>query len=78
MKSKNEPRTQTLNKLMEKLSAFWFSLGYVSGKSLLVTDYLSRNPAEVGYHPDRIVPITFCTASSDLIECLENENGMMV
>lgn len=64
MKSKHQPPTQRLKKLLEKPSAFSFSLGYVSGKSLLFTDYLSRNPPEGGErYPDRIVPIIFSTVS---------------
>ncbi len=79
IKSKNEPPTQRLKKIVEKLSAFSFSLGYVKGKSLLVTDYLSRNVPDNDHEDqDRVVLITFSTASSDLLECLENIVGRIV
>ncbi len=42
IKSKNEPPIRRLKKLVEKLSTFSFSLGYVKGKSLLITDYLHQ------------------------------------
>ena len=68
---RTEPLTQRIKKLLEKLSAFSFKLGYMKGSDLLVTDYLSRSTTEDN-NPSTIVPISF-GASSDLIECLEKE-----
>jgi hypothetical protein len=44
MKSKHEPPTERIKRLLEKLSAYSMKVGYRKGSTMVIADYLSRNP----------------------------------
>lgn len=44
MKSKTEPATDRIKRLLEKLSNYSMTVGFRKGASLVIADYLSRNP----------------------------------
>ena len=44
LKSKNEPATNRIKRLLERLSEYSMSVGFRKGSSLVISDYLSRNP----------------------------------
>ena len=44
MKSKVEPQTDRIKRLLEKLSSYAIKIGFKKGSSLVIADYLSRNP----------------------------------
>jgi hypothetical protein len=53
LKSKAEPPNDRFKKLIEKLSAYSFKIGYKKGSELYLADYLSRNA------PDNDIPNEF-------------------
>ena len=57
LKSRTEPPTTRLARLIEKLLAYNFSLGYKKGSTLIMADYLSRNPLEDDNPDIEIIPI---------------------
>ena len=59
LKSKVEPPTPRLARLVEKLLAFNFSLSYKKGANLIVADYLSRNPLPDDDPDSKPQPIAF-------------------
>jgi rhodanese-related sulfurtransferase len=44
MKSKHEPTSDRIKRLLEKLSSYCFKVGYRKGSTMVICDYLSRNP----------------------------------
>ena len=56
MKSKMEPATNRIKRLLEILSSYSFNLYYIKGKDMVLSDILSRqieddsNPHEILYH----------------------------
>ena len=60
IKAKKEPPTLRLQKLIEKLSEYCFNLKYMKGKSMYISDFLSRHPAEDNTPLNEIIPISFC------------------
>ena len=42
MKSKDEPASNRIKRLLEKLSAYSFNLYYIKGKDMVLSDFLSR------------------------------------
>ena len=44
MKSKVEPPSERIKRLLEKLSSYSMKIGYRKGSSMVIADYLSRNP----------------------------------
>ena len=42
MKSKMEPATNRMNRLLEMLSSYSFNLYYIKGKDMVLSDFLSR------------------------------------
>ena len=59
MRSKVEPPTLRLRKLIEKLSDYNFQLGYRNGKELVLADFLSRNPQVIEEDPRESVSVSF-------------------
>ena len=59
MKSKKQPPTLRLQKLIEKLSAFSFRVHFMKGKDMFVSDFLSRHPGDDRYPQNEIIPISF-------------------
>ena len=58
MKSKMEPATNRIKRLLEILSSYSFNLYYIKGKDIMLSDYLSRQ-IEDDSDPHEIIPISF-------------------
>ena len=58
MRSKVEPATNRIKRLLEVLSAYSFNLYYIKGKDMILTDFLSRqDPGDE--NTKEIIPISF-------------------
>ena len=60
MKSKTEPATNRIKRLLEILSFYSFNLYYIKGKDMTLSDFLSRQ-IEDDSNPHEIIPISFNT-----------------
>ena len=58
MKSKMEPATSRIKRLLEVLSSYSFNLYYIKGKDMILSDFLSRQ-IENDSNPHEIIPISF-------------------
>ena len=58
LKSKTEPATPRIKRLLEVLSAYSFNLYYMKGKDMILSDFLSRQETNKG-NPHEIIPISF-------------------
>ena len=58
LKSKTEPTTTRIKRLLEVLSAYSFNLYYIKGKDMILSDFLSRQRTD-NSNPHEIVPISF-------------------
>ena len=58
MKSKMEPATKRIKRLLEVLSSYSFKLYYIKGKDMRLSDFLSRQ-IEDDSNPHEIIPISF-------------------
>ena len=58
MKSKMEPATNRIKRLLEALSTYSFNLYYIKGKHMVLSDYLSRQMGDkIDLH--KVIPISF-------------------
>ena len=58
LKSKMEPATNRIKRLLEVLSSYSFNLYYIKGKDMILSDFLSRQ-IEDDSNPHEIIPISF-------------------
>ena len=58
MKSKAEPTTTRIKRLLELLSSYSFNLHYIKGKAMVLSDFLSRQKTDDN-NPYKIIPISF-------------------
>ena len=58
MKSKMEPATNRIKRLLEILSSYSFNLYYIKGKDMVVSVFLSRQIGDYS-DPHEIIPISF-------------------
>ena len=58
MKSKMEPATNRIKRLLEVLSSYSFNLYYIKGKDMILSNFLSRQ-IEDDSNPHKIIPISF-------------------
>ena len=58
MKSKMEPATTSIKRLLEVLSVCSFNLYYIKGKDMILSDFLSRQKIDDS-NPHEIIPISF-------------------
>ena len=58
LKSKTEPVTARIKRLLEILSAYSFNLYYIKGKDMILSDFLSRQEIHKS-DPHKIIPISF-------------------
>ena len=58
IKSKAEPATTTIKRLLEVLSSYLFNLYYIKGKDMIFSDYLSRQKHDDS-DPHEIILISF-------------------
>ena len=59
LKSKKEPPTLRLKKLIEILMGFSFNVYFMKGKDMHVSDFLSRHPGDDKCPDNEIIPISF-------------------
>ena len=58
LKSKTEPATPRIKRLLEVLSAYSFNLHYMKGKDMIQGDFLLRQEIDKS-NPHEIIPISF-------------------
>ena len=58
IKSKAEPATPRIKRLLESISLYSFNLYYMKGKDMILSDFLSRQMHGNRY-PQEIIPISF-------------------
>ena len=58
MKSKMEPATTRIKRLLEVLSSYSFNLYYIKRKDMKLSDFLSRQKI-YDSNPNEIIPISF-------------------
>ena len=58
MRSKAEPVTTRIKRLIELLSTYSFNLYYIKGKDMVLSDFLSRQKTDSS-NPHEIIPISF-------------------
>ena len=76
LKSKTEPATPRIKRLLEVLCAYSFNLYYMKGKDMILSDFLSRQEIEkTDLH--EIIPISFDMKAILNDQCykLEEENS---
>ena len=59
MKTKTEPATTRIMRLLDRLSVYSFSLYYVKGRDMILSDYLSRH-RQKDLDPSELIPISLC------------------
>ena len=62
MRSKAEPATTRIERLIELMSPYSFNLYYIKGKDMILSDFLSRQKMDDG-NPHEIIPISFTLKS---------------
>ena len=75
MRSKVEPATTRIKRLLEVLSSYSFNLYYIKRKDMILSDFLSRQNVDDS-NPHEIIPISFNlrTVLQDKYYNLEGEN----
>ena len=58
MRSKTEPTTTRIKRLLELLSPYSFNLYYIKGKDMVLSDFLSRQKT-ADSNPHKLIPISF-------------------
>ena len=58
IKSKVEPATTRINRLLELISSYSFNLYYIKGKNMILSDFLSQQKNDDN-NPHEIIPISF-------------------
>ena len=76
LKSKTEPATPRIKRLLEVLSVYSFILYYMRGKDMILSDFLSRQEIDKS-NPHEIIPISFDmkTILNDKYYKVEEEKG---
>ena len=62
MRSKAEPATTKIKRLIELLSSYSFNLYYIKGKDMVLSDFPSRQKTD-NSNPHEIIPISFSLKS---------------
>ena len=62
MRSKAEPATTRIKRLLELLSPYSFNLYYIKGKDMVLSDFLSRQKMDDS-NPRDLIPISFTLSS---------------
>ena len=58
IRSKAEPTTTRIKRLLELLSPYSFNLYYIKGKDMVLSDFLSRQKTD-NSNPHKLIPISF-------------------
>ena len=69
MKSKTEPPTNRIKRLLEILSQYEFCLYYIKGRDMKLSDFLSRVKIEDN-HPNEVIPISFILQDTSNVELI--------
>ena len=74
MRSKAEPATTRIKRLLELLSPYSFNLYYIKGKDMVLSDFLSRQQTDDS-NPHELIPISFLLRDqvSDYFYHIDNE-----
>ena len=74
MRSKAEPATTRIKRLLELLSPYSFNLYYIKGKDMVLSDFLSRHKMDDS-NPHELIPISFSLRDqvSDCFYRIDNE-----
>ena len=77
MKSKMEPATNRIKRLLEVLSSYSFNLYYIKGKDMVLSDYLSR---QMGDKSDlhQVIPISFNIRDISLKPCQDKTQDIFM
>ena len=77
MRSKAEPATTRIKRLLELLSPYSFNLYYIKGKDMVLSDFLSRQKMDDS-NPHELIPISFSLRDqvSDYFYQIDNENNL--
>ena len=77
MRSKAEPATTRIKRLLELLSPYSFNLYYIKGKDMVLSNFLSRQKTDDG-NPRELIPISFSLKDqvSDYFYQIDNENNL--
>ena len=77
MKTKMEPATNRIKRLLEVLSSYSFNLYYIKGKDMVLSDYLSR---QTGDKSDlhQVIPISFNIKKVSPKPCQDKTQGMFM
>ena len=77
MRSKAEPATTRIKRLLELLSPYSFHLYYIKGKDMVLSDFLSRQQMDDS-NPHELIPISFSLRDqvSDYFYRIDNENNL--
>ena len=78
MRSKAEPATTRIKRLLELLSPYSFNLYYIKGKDMVLSDFLSRQKTDDS-NPHELIPISFSLKDqvSDHFYRIDNENNLL-
>ena len=76
MRSKAEPATTRIKRLLELLSPYSFNLYYIKGKDMVLSDFLSRQKTDDS-NPHELIPISFRLRSQvdNHFYRIDNENN---
>ena len=58
IKSKAEPATARIKRLLELISSYSFNLYYIKGKDMILSNFLSRQNHN-NSNPHKVIPISF-------------------
>ena len=77
MRSKAEPATTRIKRLLELLSPYSFNLYYIKGKDMVLSDFLSRQKTDDS-NPHELIPISFSLRDqvSDYFYHIDNGNNL--
>ena len=73
MRSKAEPATTRIKRLLELLSPYSFNLYYIKGKDMVLSDFLSRQKMDDS-DPHKIIPISFTLRRQEDIQFYQINN----
>ena len=79
LRSKTEPATTRIKRLLEVLSMYSFNLYYIKGKDMILSDFLSRQRVDKS-NPHEIIPISFDMKAilKERYYIIENESRYLV
>ena len=77
MRSKAEPATTRIKRLLELLSPYSFNLYYIKGKDMVLSDFLSRQKTDDS-NPHELIPISFSIRDQvrHYFYCIDNESNL--